>query len=91
MPRATLCLAVCLTVLACAPAPEIAAIPVSSGAAPKLVPLDGLLAQDTASSLSPDLTARAASLKARAALMRGPVMDPATRDRLAAALANGGT
>jgi hypothetical protein len=92
MPYPVACLAAVLLVVACAEFPEIDAFPPTSGAAaPALVPLDTLLAQTAASPDTPDLAPRAARLKARAALMRGPVMDPATRARLAAALTTGGT
>jgi hypothetical protein len=59
---------------------------------PALLPLDRLLAGvDAGSGRSPEtaLADRAARLRARAALMRGPVLDPATRARLAAAIRDG--
>jgi len=68
--------------------PKGAAMP-----APRLVPLETILAQATAPSgietRANTLSARAARLKARAALMRGPVHDAATRARLAAAIRAG--
>lgn len=62
-----------------------------SGPAPTLVPIDTLLAAADAPTpaRATDLAERAARLKARAALMRGPVLDPATRARLAAAMPTG--
>jgi hypothetical protein len=61
--------------------------------APSLVPLDSILAQAAAPSngdaRAKTLSARAARLKARAALMRGPVHDATTRARLAAAIRAG--
>ncbi|MCB6178912.1 hypothetical protein LHP98_12320 [Rhodobacter sp. Har01] len=67
--------------------------PAASGASPRLLPLDELLAQasagTTVAARGDALAARAARLKARAALMRGPVIDSETRARLAAAIAAG--
>lgn len=55
------------------------------------MPIDGLLAQAAGPSVAKDagaaLAARAARLKARARAMRGPVLDPQTRARLAEAIA----
>lgn len=91
MHRSTACLSAFLLVSACAQFPEIDAIPATTAAvAPALVPLDSLLASTVAATPAPDLGPRAARLKARAALMRGPVMDPATRARLASAITSGG-
>lgn len=63
----------------------------STGPAPQLVPIEGLIAQagpGRASQAASDaLAGRAANLRARAAAMRGPVHSPATRARLAAAIA----
>ena len=91
---APLCLTVVLTALAaCAGVPELAGLPPSTLAAPKLVPLDPLLARIGAptatDTLAQDLAGRAARLRNRADLMRAPVLDPATRARLAAAIARG--
>jgi hypothetical protein len=54
---------------ACAPFPEIDAMGADTGPAPKLAPIDGLLAQADAPSPdpAPALQSRATSLKARAA------------------------
>jgi hypothetical protein len=91
MPKIIPALALLCILTGCAEFPELDASPPSSGAAPPvLVPLDSLLDQTAASALAPDLAPRAARLKARAALMRGPVMDPATRARLASAITSGG-
>jgi hypothetical protein len=58
--------------------------------APRLVPIEGLIAQASpgrATVAARDgLAARAAGLRARAAAMQGPVHSPATRARLAAAI-----
>ena len=58
---------------------------------PSLVPIEGLIAQAVpgrATAGARDaLAARAAGLRARAKAMRGPVHSPATRARLAAAIA----
>lgn len=63
------------------------------GPAPELLPIDSLLAATGGARLDAAdgaaLAARAARLRARAALMRGPVLDPETRARLAAAIAAG--
>lgn len=91
MSKTTVALAA-LFLSACAQFPRIDAMPpVSGGPPPELVPIAGLLAQaDTPpSGRAVPLPARAARLRARAALMRGPILDPATRDRLAAAIRDG--
>lgn len=83
----------CLALAACAEMPDLAlpAAP-ASGAAPRILPLDDLVAQarldppGTAVAAPAPLMGRAAALRARAAAMRGPVNDPATRARLAAAI-----
>jgi hypothetical protein len=77
---------------ACAPLPGgLDRLPVDSAAAPALLPLEDILSQAQAPGSDPGagLAARAARLKARAALMRGPVHDPATRARLAEAIRQG--
>lgn len=82
-------------VAGCASFPDLDHIEVAgAGATPQLMPVDRLLAQaDTparASAAQADgLAARAARLKQRAALMRGPILDPETRARLAAAIRDG--
>ena len=61
------------------------------GTAPQLVPIEGLIAQAgpgrATASAAGGVAARAAALRARAKAMRGPVHNPATRARLAAAVA----
>jgi hypothetical protein len=89
-----LMLALSAGLAACATIPEIGPFPAAtSGPPPALLPLDDLLAQAAvpgrAEPVSGALAARAARLRARAALMRGPVHDPATRDRLALAIRHG--
>ncbi len=80
---------------ACATFPELDRLPPDPTAqTPRLLPLDQLLAQANATprateSLGQGLAARAARLRNRAALMRGPVHDPATRARLSAAIVAG--
>jgi hypothetical protein len=63
------------------------------GPAPDLLPIDTLLSATAGARLDASdgaaLAARAERLRARAALMRGPVLDPETRARLAAAIAAG--
>lgn len=73
--------------MACDPLPQIGAAPAApAGPPPRLLPIGELLAQAPAAGLRPErgdaLAARAARLQARAAAMRGPVHDPATRARL---------
>ncbi len=96
MPYRHVLLLLVLPVLgACAEFPELSgATPVSALAvAPELVPLDGLIAQASGGQLTETtgtaLAARASRLRARAALMRGPVTEPQTRARLEAAIAAG--
>lgn len=90
--RAAACAAV-LGIAACAQAPQSGPLPQATGPAPALVPLQDLLAQadgtPVAEPSAAALAARSARLQARAALMRGPVHDPATRARLATAIAAG--
>lgn len=83
-----------LALAACTPLPDIAAR--SEGPAappPALLPMDQLLAAAASPAVAEargqSLSARAARLRARAALMRGPVHEPATRARLAAAISAG--
>lgn len=73
--------------MACDPLPQIGAAPAdASGPPPRLLPIDDVLARVPAAGNAPErgeaLAARAARLKQRAAAMRGPVQDPATRARL---------
>lgn len=80
--------------VACAPLPGGKEFPPTQSAAPPvLMPLDQLLAQAKVQTDGPARAAgvvdRAARLRARAGLMRGPVHDPATRARLAKAIAEG--
>jgi hypothetical protein len=82
-----------LPLVACAPLPVGLQTPTSTAAAPPLLPLDRVLAAVDApvatDAVADDLVARAGRLRARAGLMRAPVLDPATRERLAAAIARG--
>ncbi len=71
--------------------PRLAAPVPPPGPAPSILPLEPLLAQipaaGTVIAIDPDgLSSRATRLRARAAAMRGPVTDPATRTRLLAHL-----
>lgn len=86
--------AVVALVTACAQIPAVDAFPPSAAAPPPaLLPIDDLLAQAAgspkASARAEGLAARAARLRARAAVMQGPVHDPATRARLAEAIRTG--
>lgn len=87
--RAALCLTAGVAVTACT---ALGPPPVRNGLAPVLLPLDALLAEVPAirsgEAGNAALVARANALRARAALMRGPVNDAATRARLAEAIAN---
>ena len=80
---------------ACATFPVLARLPPDlTVEQPRLLPLDQLLAQANATPRATEgtaqgLAARAARLRNRAALMRGPVHDPATRARLSAAIVAG--
>lgn len=92
-PRLLPCL-MALTLAACTPLPDFAAYPEGDDAPrPTLVPMDQLLAAASgpavAKGQAQDLSARAEMLRARAALMRGEVHDPATRARLEAAIRAG--
>ena len=74
--------------------PAVKAYPASQPMPPpQLIPLETILAQAAAptgaEARANTLAARAARLKSRARLMRGPVHDPATRDRLASAIRAG--
>ncbi len=76
---------------ACAPLPAGTAGSAGPDAPPPaLLPLDDILAQAGSVGAAADpgeaLAARAARLRARAALMQGPVLDPDTRARLARAI-----
>lgn len=93
-PSCILPILLALTLAGCAPLPDFAAFPETAAAAPpSLMPMDQLLAQagsaPRAEAAAQSLSARAARLRARAALMRGPVTDPATRARLLAAIHRG--
>jgi hypothetical protein len=89
---ALLCFALLLNA-GCADFPDMGRIPADQASAPDLLPMDSLLAQvGTPRATAPAadaLAARAARLRARAALMQAPVMNPATRARLQAAIAAG--
>jgi hypothetical protein len=80
-------------IIGCSAPPDLAPLPSRTGQAPELVPLGTLMATVDApratDALAANLASRAALLRNRAALMRGPVIDPATRARLAAAIARG--
>ncbi|MGB8812995.1 MAG: hypothetical protein WCC57_07400 [Paracoccaceae bacterium] len=90
-----LSLILCLVLAGCAEFPELDVAPTVTGAAaPVILPLDELLATAEAGQITvavgTSVAARAARLRARAAAMQGPVQDPATRARLAAAIAANG-
>lgn len=98
MIRAVLAIALLALVGACASFPEVDAAQArfaqragGPSTTPALVPMEGLIAQAVpgrATAGARDaLAGRAAGLRARAAAMRGPVHSPATRARLAAAIA----
>ncbi|MCO6381588.1 hypothetical protein [Oceanicola sp. 502str15] len=92
MTRAALLL--CLALSGCTQFPELDAVvsaSAKSAAYPRLQPLDGILAQANASTTDPaavrgDLSARVAALRARAARMRGPIVEPPVRARMNDAL-----
>jgi hypothetical protein len=92
MTRAILCLAL-IAPGGCTDFPEMGRVPSIQATAPDLLPMDRLLAQVGTPRATPavadTLAGRAARLRARAALMQAPVMDPATRARLQAAIAAG--
>ncbi|MGR3467743.1 MAG: hypothetical protein ACU0CI_07660 [Shimia sp.] len=79
-------LALLALLAACAEAPDLG--PPTPGVADApfvpFLPLDTLLAeaQPTPAPLTQDAQSRIAALNARAAALRGPVIDPATRARL---------
>jgi hypothetical protein len=81
------------TLPACTPLPDGLSSRTSTAPPPPLLPLETLLAGVDApvatDAVADNLASRAARLRARAALMRAPVLDPATRARLAAAIARG--
>ena len=84
----------CLAVQGCAPWPEVSSEFKSrrtSTEIPRIVPLDTLLAnRPSATETSKDIddvSARVARLKARAARLRAPVIDPRTRRKLRRAIA----
>jgi hypothetical protein len=91
--RCTTLILCALPLAACAPLPAGSRTPTSTAAPPPLLPLDTLLAAVDApvatAAVADNLAARASRLRARAGLMRAPVLDPATRERLAAAIARG--
>ena len=91
--RPFLILVLCLALVACATVPDLGPQTGTKGPAPQLLPLDQLIAEARGGRLTAGvgeaLVARANRLRARAAAMRGPVHDPATRARLAAAIARG--
>ena len=82
-----------LALAACAPPedlpPALTAVAASDAPYPALAPLAGLLAQGAApgrvsAQTEARVTSAAAALRARAAALRGPVVDPATRARMVA-------
>jgi len=88
-----LCCGMLLLLVACAPFPAVEAAVDQARAdapAPDLLPIDELLAQagsgSSAQTADAGLTARVAALRARAAALRGPITDPATRARLGRAI-----
>ena len=89
----TLLLAIAAFGGACSPLPDIPPVTESAAPAPQLVPLDILMAAVPAAratnATGDALAAKAARLQTRANLMRGPVLDPETRRKLAAAIARG--
>ena len=96
--RAFGAIAVLALLAACASFPEVDAAQAryalktgKTSETPSLVPMDGLIAQAAPGRATAEardaLVARAAGLRARAVAMRGPVHSPATRARLAAAIA----
>lgn len=98
MIRAVSAIALLALLGACASFPEVDAAQArfaqtagGPSVTPGLVPIEGLIAQAVpgrATAGARDaLAARAAGLRARAGAMRGPVHSPATRARLAAAIA----
>ena len=90
--RALLCFAL-FAPGGCATFPEMGRVPSAQAVAPDLLPMDTLLARvgvpRATLAVADDLAGRAARLRERAALMQAPVMDPATRARLQAAIAAG--
>lgn len=84
----------CLALTGCATGPDFGPLTGTVGPTPQIMPLDQLIASAQGGRLTvamgDALVARANRLRARAAAMRGPVQDPATRARLAAAIARGG-
>lgn len=76
---------------ACATLPDpggrLSAAANESAAPPELVPLAPLLAAADGITITPEVSLtvqnRAAALRTRAARLRGPVVDPATRQRMA--------
>lgn len=92
--RLSLTSVLCLALAGCATAPDLGPLTAAVGPTPQILPLDQLIASAQGGRLTAAmgdaLVARANRLRARAAAMRGPVQDPATRARLAAAIARGG-
>ncbi len=87
-------LCICLALSGCTQFPQLDAV-VSESAKnapyPTLAPVDGLLARANASTTDPaavrgDLASRVAALRARAARLRGPIIEPPVRARMNAAL-----
>lgn len=94
--RLFLLLITCLGGIGCADIPQVGVAQASAAREapyPSLVNLDALLAGATAmpARITPATTAamndRVAALRARAARLRGPVVDPATRSQMRAASA----
>jgi len=91
--RPSLIAVLSLALAACATVPEFGSLTGTVGPTPQIEPLDQLITAAQGGRLTADLgaalVARANRLRARAAAMRGPMHDPATRARLAAAIARG--
>ncbi len=93
LPRALALAAGLAALAACGTLPDLGAREDPPGARdyPAILPLGPLLAQAEGGVIAPDLTAsleaRGAALRARAAALKRPVIERATRARLTAALA----
>lgn len=78
---------------ACTPLPDIPPLANHGGPAPALMPMaelmSGIAAPRATDAASDALAVRAARLRARAGLMRAPVLNPETRQKLAQAIARG--
>jgi hypothetical protein len=94
MPR--FLLVICLSTVACTDVPELGGRvdpDLRDAPFPKLLPIDAVLAQSPApmaeaEEIQAGLSSRIARLQARAAALRGPVVDPTTKRRMAQGIAN---